>query len=183
MKKTVLKYGLISAAILETLVLIVTPLNHNGTIPFEYGAVAGYTAMVLAFIVIFYGVRSYRDNVGGGTVTFVRAFQVGILITLITCAAYVITWEIYYFNWGQDFIPRYIASMLENMRANGATPAEIAAKAREMAEFAKLYENPLVNIGMTLLEVFPVGLVMTLIAAAILRRKSATAETMATAAA
>lgn len=183
MKKTVLKYGLISAGILEVLVAIVTPLNHNGTIPFEYGTTAGYTAMVLAFIMIFFGVRSYRDDVCGGTVSFGRAFQVGILITLITCAAYVITWEIYYYNWGQDFIPRYIALMLDNMRANGATQAEIAAKAKEMADFAKLYENPLVNIGVTFLEVFPVGLVMTLLAAAILRKKSTSSGAIATAAA
>ena len=41
----------------------------------------------------------------------------------------------------------------------------------QVESFKKLYANPFVNVAFTFVEPFPVGLLMTLISAVILRRK------------
>lgn len=46
--------------------------------------VIGYTTIVLSFLLVFLGIRSYRENVGNGRITFGRAFGVDILITLVS---------------------------------------------------------------------------------------------------
>ena len=171
MKKTVLRFGLASGGLLLAMGAVTFPLYRNGTISFDHSQTIGYTSMVLSFLLVFFGVRSYRDNVAGGAIGFGKAFQVGILITLITCAMYVIAWEITYFNFYPDFLDQYSAYSIAKMRTAGASEAAILEKTAEMADFAKLYANPLVNIGFTFLEIFPVGLIMTLVSAAILRRK------------
>jgi Protein of unknown function (DUF4199) len=170
MKKIVLTFGLISGAIVAALMAITLPLIRSGYL--EHSAVLGYTSMVLALLLVFFGIRSYRENVGGGTITFGKGFHVGILITLIACAVYVISWEIIYFNFMPDFMDHYAASTIAKMRTSGATEAAILATTKEMAHWKELYANPLINVGMTFMEIFPVGLVMTLISAAILRRRT-----------
>jgi hypothetical protein len=175
MKNTVLKYGLISGGILAPLsgIMVWTCMNKmDRRLDPTNSQILGYSMMVLAFIAVFFGIRSYRDRQNGGTITFGRAFKVGILITLITCAVYVIGWEIVYWGFLPDFGDKYAAYMLDTMKAKGAAPAEIAKATAEMEQFKKLYRNPLFNVGMTFLEVFPVGLIMTLLSAAILRRKT-----------
>lgn len=171
MKNIVLKFGLISGAILAAMTSIMVPLCMNGTLPFESSELLGYSIMVLSFIAVFFGIRTYRENVGNGTITFGRAFKVGILMTLITCAVYVTAWEIVYWNFLPDFGERYAALSTERLRAGGASAAEVAEHQRRMAQFQEWYKNPFFNVGMTFLEVFPVGLLVTLISAAILRKK------------
>lgn len=172
MKKTVITHGLISGGILATLTAIMMPLFMNGTIDMRNSQVLGYTAMILSFVAVFFGIRSYRERNNGGAITFGRAFKVGILITLITCAVYVIGWEIVYWTFLPDFGDKYAAFALEQMRADGATPAAMAKAQTDMARFKELYKNPFFNVGITFLEVFPVGLIVTLVSAAILRKKT-----------
>jgi hypothetical protein len=172
MRKIVLTFGLISGAIITAMTSIMLPLCMSGAVDLDKSEIVGYSTMVLAFLLVFFGIRSYRENIGGGSVTFGKAFQVGILITLIACAVYVVAWEIVYYNFIPDFADRYAARSIENMRAKGATPAAIDTAQKEMARFKELYKNPFINIGMTFVEIFPVGLIMTLVSAAILRRKS-----------
>jgi hypothetical protein len=128
--------------------------------------------MVLAFLLVFFGIRAYREETGGGAIRFGTAFKVGILITLVTCGVYVLCWEIIYYGFYPNFLEDYQARALAQMRAAGEAEAAIEAARQEMAHFAELYKNPLVNIGVTFLEIFPVGLVMTLVSAGILRRKA-----------
>lgn len=173
MKKLVLKYGLGSGAILATMVAVMVPLCMTASI--DQGELVGYSAMVLAFLLVFFGIRSYREA-AGGAISFGKAFQVGILITVVASAVYVVSWEIVYFNFFPDFLDQYQSNLLEKMRAQGETAAAIEAARVEMAEFAKLYANPLFNVGVTFLEVFPVGLIVTLVSAAILRRRPGAAQ-------
>jgi hypothetical protein len=173
LKKIVLTFGLISGAIVAALMAITVPLCMNGHVGFDKSEIIGYSSMVLAFLMVFFGIRSYRDNVGGGRITFGKAFQVGILITLISCVVYVVTWEIVYFNFIPGFVDSYAAHTLQKMREHGDSAAAIAEKVKEMAQFKKLYANPFYNVGMTFMEIFPVGLIMTLVSAGILRRRVA----------
>ena len=169
MKKTILTFGLISGAISSALMLSFIPFVDK--IGFDKGMYLGYTAIILSFLMIFFGVRSYRENVGGGQITFTKAFTIGILITLISCACYVITWQIAYFFFMPDFLDKYSAYMIEKMRAAGETQQAIDATAKQMKDFKVMYSNPLFNAAITFTEPFPVGLVMTLITAVILRKK------------
>jgi hypothetical protein len=171
MKRIVLRFGLASGAILLTLGAVMLPLCLNGTIDFDHSEIIGYSAMILAFLLVFFGIKSYRDNVAGGAIGFGKAFQVGILITLVTCAMYVIAWEIIYFNFFPDFLDKYNAHVLAKMHAAGETEAAIRKTTARLATMAKYYDNLFFNAGITFMEVFPVGLIMTLVSAAILRRK------------
>lgn len=171
MRKIVLRFGLASGSILVAMALIMIPLCLRGTLDFDNSEILGYSSMVLSFLLVFFGIRSYRNTVAGGAIGFGKAFQVGILITLITCAMYVIAWEIAYFNFFPDFLDQYSAHVLAKMRAAGESEAAIQEAATKMAGLAKHYSNPLFNSAITFMEVFPVGLVMTLLSAAILRRK------------
>lgn len=171
MKNIVLRFGLASGAILVGLTLLFNPCM-NESIGFEHGMLIGYSSMVLSFLMVFFGVRSYRDHVAGGTISFKRALGVGLLISLVTCAMYVLAWEIAYFNFFPDFLDQYSAHVLAKMREAGESPAEIQKTVEQMATMAKYYDNVLFNIGITFLEIFPVGLIVALVTAAILRRKA-----------
>ena len=91
--------------------------------------------MVLAFLMVYFGVRSYRDNVGGGRVSFGRAFVVGLMITLIASCCYVGTWEVIYFKFMPDFSDKYAASAIAKAKKAGEPEAQIAALTKEMDEF------------------------------------------------
>ena len=169
MQKIVLTYGLIAGAILSVLMLATIPFMDQ--IGFDKAMVIGYTTMVVAFLMVFFGIKSYRDNVAGGTVTFGRAFKVGILITLISSVCYMATWQVIYRKITPDFMEKYSAYAIEKERAAGGTEAEIEKTRAQMAEVAEMYKNPLVNIGFTLIEPLPVGLLFTLIAAGVFSRR------------
>ena len=119
----------------------------------------------------FVGIRSYRENVGGGTITFGRAFAVGILITLISCICYVAGWEILYYNFMPDFADKYAAYMMAKAKAAGASAAAIQAQMDEVKKLKHIMDNPFLNAAATFIEPFPVGLIITLISALILRKR------------
>ena len=169
MRKIVLTFGLIAGGILSVMMLITIPFHDQ--IGFDKGLIIGYTTMVLAFLMVFFGVRSYRDNIAGGSVTFGRAFGVGLLITIVASVCYVATWQFIYYRLVPDFGDKYAAHAVEEAKKSGATDAQIAAKTREMAELNQKLKKPLVNIALTFLEPLPVGILFTLITAVALSRK------------
>jgi hypothetical protein len=169
MRKIVLTFGLIAGAILSIMMLLTLPFLDR--IGFEKGEMIGYTTMVLAFLMIFFGVRAYRDNVAGGELGFGRAFKIGLLITAVASVCYVATWQLIYYKLAPDFGEKYTAHEIEMARRSGASDAELAAKRAEMAEFQEMYRNPLVNIAVTFLEPLPVGLVLSLVTAGVLGRR------------
>jgi hypothetical protein len=173
MKRTVLTFGLISGVLSSVMMVATIPFIDQ--IGFDRGMVIGYTMIVLSFLLVFFGVRSYRDNVAGGTLSFGRGFLVGILITLISCLFYVATWEVLYFGFMPDFLDKWAAYAMDTARAEGASEAELQRRAAEMASLKAWYSNPLINVAMTFMEPFPVGLLVTAISAAVLRRKPAAA--------
>jgi len=169
MKKTVLTFGLISGAVSSLMMVATVPFADK--IGFDKGEFLGYTIIVLSFLLVFFGIRSYRDEVGNGEITFSMAFAVGITITLISCVCYVVTWEALYFTVMHGFMDKYGAYMVEKLRASGASSAAILAQSEQVKKYKELYDNPLINAAMTFIEPFPVGLVITLISSAVLRRK------------
>ena len=169
MRRIVLTFGFLSGGLSALMMFGTLPFIE--TIGFDRGVFVGYTAIVISFLFVYFGIRSYRDNVLGGRISFGRAFGAGLLITLISCACYVVAWQVIYHNFMPDFMDKYTAHTMEKMKASGATEAELQATQKELAYIGDLYENPVVNIAFTLLEPLPVGLLITFVSAAVLRRK------------
>lgn len=169
MKRTILVFGLISGGISALMLAATVPFADR--IGFDKGEYLGYTVIVLSLLLVFFGIRSYRDEMGNGQITFGKAFAVGLGITVISCICYVVTWEILYFNFLPGFMDKYAAYMVQKMQASGASSAAIAEQVQQIKKYKEMYDNPLLNAAMTFIEPFPIGLVMTLISAAILRKK------------
>jgi hypothetical protein len=180
MKKTVLTFGVIAGVMISVLMggnLLIANRVGSG-----HSLVLGYTTMVASFLLIYFGIRSYRDNTLGGQISFGRAFACGILITLITCVFYVAMWEIVYFNFMPHFMDSYFAAQIHKVQSSGLDPATTAARVAAIERSQQLYQNPFVNMAYTFMEPLPVGLLITLISAAILRRKAPVEPTAAPAA-
>lgn len=179
MNRIVLTFGIISGLISATLMSIMMALYLSGKMK-EGSVVVGYAAIVLSFTLVFFGIRQYREN-AGGTITFGKAFVVGLLIALISSAFYVATWEVIYFKFAPNFWEVMADKSAARMRADGEPEAKIAANTQQMRDYKKIYDNPFLNIAFTLIEPLPVGIVVALISAAILRKKRASPPAAATA--
>jgi hypothetical protein len=167
MKRIVWTFGLISGAVLSLLMaLSMSFIGHIG----DKGLIIGYTTMVVSFLMVFVGIKTYRDNVLGGSIGFGKAFKVGILIAVIGSVCYVATWEVLFY--GSDVGEKVMAQMVEQEKTRSTNQAENDAKVAEMKKFQEMYRsNPFVNVALTFIEVFPVGLVITLVSAGVLSRK------------
>jgi hypothetical protein len=164
MKKIVLVFGLLAGFVMLAVQLVTMSLGSHSML-------LGYTVIVAASLLIYFGVRAYRDNVAGGSVTFGRALAVGALIALVQALCYTAAWEVYYFTAHPDYIAQYQARELDEMRREGATPAAIDAKVAEQRKMAEMYEKPIFNAGMTMMEPLPVGLLLALASAGLLSRR------------
>jgi hypothetical protein len=173
MKKIVWTFGLISGAIMALFMVATLPFANALD---EHSLIIGYAGIVAGFLLVYFGIRSYRDNVLGGTIGFGRAFTVGILIAAIGSACYVATWEVLYYKFMPDFYSKYAQSAVDQARKSGKSEAEIAKTRASMEEMAKSAENPLWVIGMTFIEPLPVGLLIALVSAGVLRRKRGTRD-------
>lgn len=151
--------------------MMLLTLPFHDQIGYDTGMIVGYTTMVLAFLLVYFGVRSYRDNMAGGEIGFGRALAVGSLIALVASACYVLTWEVVYFQFAPEFVTQMQAQMMERARAGGGTPEEVARKVAEVERFARMYRNPAFNAAVTFLEPLPVGLVFALVTAGVLSRR------------
>jgi len=169
MKKTVWTFGLISGALVSAMMAATLPFQDETG--FDHSLLLGYTTMVLSFLLIYFGVRSYRDNVGKGTIGFGRALAVGSSIGLVASLCYVASWEVMYFKFMPDFMTKYGAHELEKARAEGASEAALAQKKAELDKFEKMYQNPAINAAYTILEPLPVALLVALISALVLSRR------------
>lgn len=170
MKRNILVYGLISGLIVSVLMginLVICTSSGN----FEGSIFIGYGTMLIAFSMVFVGVKNYRDRYNAGVITFGKAFKVGILITLIASTIYVLVWLVEEQLFFPDFMERYMAHEMEKLNASGMSATELQSKVAEMDQAKEMYQNPLFKVLMTYFEILPVGVLVTLISSLILRRK------------
>ncbi len=163
MKRIILIYGLLAGAIVGSMFFITMPLYEKGILTMENGELVGYSTMIVALSLIFFGVKSYRDNHLEGTITFGNALKVGLLITLIASLIYAITWEVIY-NTMTDFVTEMGDKYFEKLKAEGTSQAKID-------EYATMYSNPIIRFPMTLMEIAPVGILISIFSAGLLRIK------------
>ena len=181
MKKIVLTFGIIAGVIMSLLMCGSVLLSDK--IGSSHSLLIGYTILVASCMLIYFGIRSYRDNNLGGQISFGRAFACGILIALVTSVCYVAVWEGVYLNFMPHTMDSYFAAQIAKVQSSGLDPASTAAQVAMIQHSQQLYQNPLVNMAYTFIEPFPIGLIITLISAAILRRKAPQESTRAHAAA
>jgi amino acid transporter len=170
MKRTILIYGLILGTILSINMFFVVRLFYTSP-DFESNDFVGYSAMVLVFSLVFFGVRNYRNKQLDGVISFGKALKTGIIITLIASTLYVIVWLFYYYLFVPDFIDKFVPHVLKETARKGATPTELAETAKQMEQYREMYKSPFFVVLLTYAEVVPVGLVVALISSFILKRK------------
>lgn len=170
MQKNILKFGLI-AGVITAVFMVLTMLLLPPQADSNWGALVGYASMIIAFSTIFFGIRSYRDRTANGQLTFLQGLTLGIGITSIATVFYVTVWMIYYPLGGQEIMDNYFNTSLEKIKNSELGEAEKLKKLGDMTTFKQEYQNPLVRILYSIFEIFPVGLVIALISALILRRK------------
>ena len=171
MRQKIWTYGLISGAILLAAMFGLMPVWER-TGNYQLAEIVGYATMVIALSTIFFAVRQHRDQVLGGQIRFKEAFLLGLYIALVASAVYVIGWMLYISIVDNSFMETYYQHYLEQLRNSGQPAEEIEAQIRQMEEYKDLYRKPWVQVGVTFMEIFPVGLLIALLSAALLRRST-----------
>ena len=171
MRKIIITYGLISGTIVAALMFATMSLYKTNILSHSNGEVIGYTTMVIALSLVFFGVRSCRDNYFNGVLTFGQGLKIGLLISLISALMYALAWEVCYNTFMSGFAEEMANNYLDEIKASGKSAADINAAVAQMESFKVWYKNPVLRFGMTLLEILPVGIVISLISAALLRKK------------
>jgi len=172
MNKKILLYGLFAGLISSSLFIGLMLLGKASMEHFEHGAIYGYTLMILAFSLTYVCIRNIRDKERGGNISFGQAFLIGLGVTLVASTIYVAVWmiDLHYFN--PDFAVKYGEQAIKNLQTSGATEAQITKAKVEMDRFTAMYKNPVVVALLTYLEILPVGLLVSLLCAFILKRKA-----------
>ncbi len=169
MKKSIILHGLIGGCI-SILGFFFMEL-YNGNSHNDISMMVGYASMLAAFSLIFVALKNYRDKQNGGVISFGTAFKNGLLIALVTSTVYVVAWLIYFTYFSPDFIEKYAEATMATMAKEGKSAAAIQAQAAEMKKFAEMYKNPFINAAITYTEILPVGIIVSLLAALILKKK------------
>jgi len=170
MRRYVLIFGSIAGLVLVVMMFVAAPfLGEDAN--YDTAEWLGYISMIVALSAIFIGIKSYRDKESNGFISFGNAFKVGLFITLVASVFYVAGWMLYMNTLNTNFMDNYYEQNIEKIRSSGDSETQIQAKIVDMEKWRELYKNPLIQIGFTFLEIFPVGLLITLISAAILKKK------------
>ena len=167
MTRIILIFGIAAGVIVAVPMCLMVANSEHGSAAQSY--FAGYLVMVLALSLVFFGVKRLRDRELGGVIRFVPALLAGLGISAVAGVIYVIGWEITLTVTDFAFIDSYSTAAVEAARAKGASPADLAAIAAQIDEFRRQYANPFFRLPMTFIEIFPVGVLISLISAWLLR--------------
>jgi len=167
MKKIIIVCGLIGGIILCIFMVASLAISDQN---YESGMIYGYAAMILAFSLIYVGIRNFRDKSNEGLITFGKAFKIGLYITLIGSTMYVITWLIEYYFFIPDYMDKYAVHMMKNINLNAMSRLQIDDQLKSITSMKEMYKNPLFVILLTYAEVLPVGLAISVISALMLKK-------------
>jgi hypothetical protein len=167
MTRTILVFGLAAGLIVAVPMGLMLANAEPGSPATSH--FAGYLIMLLALSLVLFGVKRLRDREYGGVIRFVPAFLAGLGISAVAGVVYVIGWEITLAATDFAFMDSYSAAAVEAARARGASTAEVEALIVQMEEFRAQYANPLFRMPITFVEIFPVGCLVSLVSALLLR--------------
>lgn len=169
MTNIVFLFGTIAGLIVIGAMLAVIVASGGTPEMSDHSVWFGYLTMIVALSMIFFGVKRYRDRDLGGVIKFLPAFLMGVAISVVAGVIYVLVWEVYMAATNYTFMDAYATAMLEAERAKGASAEALTAMTKELETLKLQYKDPLFRMPMTFLEIFPVGLIIALISAALLR--------------
>lgn len=170
-KQTLIYFGLLAGLLNIIGWFALDALFQKDDFDFGLGEILGYAAMLVALSTVFFGVKRYRDVNLDGKISFVQAFLNGLIIVLVAASIYVIGWEIYYPNFAADFGERYSEYLVQSYEEQGLSTEEMKIKKEEMAVWMDRYENPLVRIPLTLMEILPLGILVAAISGLVLMKQ------------
>jgi hypothetical protein len=165
MKRTILVFGLISGGLIGLFLIIAILINFKG------GAWFGYTTMIIALSLIYVGVRNFRDKLNEGEIGFGRALSIALGITLIASTIYVLVWLVEYYCFMPDFMDKYAAQLSQQARASGLGPDALQKRLAGIERVRVAYKNPVVVVLYTYAEIVPVGIIISLLTALLLKRR------------
>ena len=176
MKKNSLVFGTISGVIISTFMGVSMAVMSCGSGDMDGGSssmIIGFSAMAVAFSFIFVGIKNYRDKQNGGTITFGKGFLLGFMISLIASTLYVITWGVEFHFFMPDFIDKYSAMQIKQLKESGMSGTALTEALKSIESESYNYKNnPFFFAMYTYMEILPIGILITLISALILRRKT-----------
>jgi hypothetical protein len=172
MRKVIITFGLIGGLIGSVLMFSTMPLWKNGIIDYNNSLWMGYTTMVISLSVIFFGVKSYRDRELNGTISFGKAMGVGVLISAISCVVYAAGWEVCLHFFYPNFMEEYVTICIDRAKASGMTGQELAETVARYENAKEMYKNPVLRFGFSIMEPLPVGILISLVSAGLLRKRS-----------
>jgi hypothetical protein len=168
MLRTIVKYGVIAGLVVGGFEFA-TFVAFSGMPPLKYGMLIGYTTMLVALSAVFVGIKRHRDVDRGGVIGFWQAFAIGLGISFIAGIFYVIAWEVVQAMTHMDFAGAYANAIIASEKAKGASAEALARLIAEMEDFKVQYANPMFRLPMTFVEIFPVGVLVSLVSAGLLR--------------
>jgi hypothetical protein len=169
MLTTIVKYGVIAGVIVGGATFATAVIFQGTTLSPATGMLIGYTSMLVALSFVFMGVKHQRDTAGGGVIGFWPALGLGLSISLVAGVFYVLAWEAALAVTAMDFAAEWSEQTLTEARARGDSAAEIARISAEMAQFRSDYARPVYRMLVTFSEILPIGLLVSLVSAALLR--------------
>ena len=169
MWRDVIKYGVIAGVVVAA-GMFASLAVFGGELPHGMAGMAlGYATMLLAFSAVFVGIKHQRDVTRGGVIGFWPAFGMGLAISFIAAVFYVLAWEVAQATVVPDFAAHYAQSVIAGKQAEGVDAATLAQLAADMEAFKVQYANPMFRLPMTFAEIFPVGVLVSLVSAGLLR--------------
>jgi alkylhydroperoxidase/carboxymuconolactone decarboxylase family protein YurZ len=174
MRRIILVNGAIAGLIMVAMLIVSLILMDKGIINFSNGEIVGYSSMIVALSMIFFGVKSYRDKHLNGVITFWKGLQVGLLVTAVASVIYAAGWEVYYNGVPgvkETFMDKYIEFCVNKKKHEGATQEEIDKTLADLTSMKEIYTNPFIRFGMTMTEVLPVGIIIAVVSAGVLRKR------------
>lgn len=174
MKKTIIKYGLISGAIAAACQLIIVMILKSygfDKVGFDNSAYFGYSLIILSMAVIFFGIKAFRDKENEGKVTFTKGLGIGLGIALISSVCYSLMWLVVYYGFIPNFMEDYATFCMNKLKESGANEMELSKNQAELAQIKEFYKTPWGIFAITLVEPLPIGVLGALVSAFILKRK------------
>jgi hypothetical protein len=170
MKKAILRYGGYSALAELVSFVLVWLLLSLVKIDIKVQGTISWFVIVCPLIFVYFGIRYYRDVVNNGSITFINAIKLGLLMVLLPAFAYAIIETVYVEYLNPKFYET-IASfeIAEYHKTLSAT--EYAAKLKEINQQLITDKNPVYNFSMMVLVIGALGTIITVISALILQKK------------
>jgi hypothetical protein len=168
MLRSIVSYGVVAGLIVGVPLSGLT-IAMNGHALTSYGMVIGYSLMLVALSTVFVAIKRRRDADLGGVIKFWPAFGLGLGISLVAGILYVVSWEAAVAATHSDFATTYANALIDQEKAKGVSGEALAKFVAGMERFKADYSNPLYRLPMTFAEIFPVGVLVSLVSAGLLQ--------------